>query len=63
MDADQIRYMRIQSDDDSPAVKVIKWHFCGLVTLGINHPNIASELQGTLETLFNYCQYLIETGQ
>lgn len=63
MDADKIRYMRIQSENDSESVKAIKWQFCGLVTLACNHSGIAEGIQGTLETLFDYCQYLIETGQ
>jgi len=63
MDADMIRYMRIQSEDDTDAVKAIKWQFCGLVTLGQNHPALVSDIQGALIALFDYCQYLIETGQ
>jgi hypothetical protein len=63
MDADKIAYMRVQSDADSQSVKAVKWQFCGLVTLTCNHSGIAGGIQGALETLFSYCQYLIETGQ
>ena len=63
MDADIIRYMQIQSENDSQSVKAVKWQFCGLVTLSLNHTAIADGIQGALGTLFNYCQYLIETGQ
>ena len=63
MDADKIRYMRIQSENDSESVKAVKWSFCSLVTLSLNHPAITEGIQGTLETLFDYCQYLIEAGQ
>lgn len=63
VDADMIRYMRIQSGNDSESVKAVKWQFCGLVTLACNHSSLADGIQGTLETLFDYCQYLIETGQ
>jgi len=63
MDADKIRYMRIQSENDSDNVKAVKWQFCGLATLACNHSSIADGIQGALETLFDYCQYLIETGQ
>ena len=63
MNADKIRYMRIQSEDDSDNVKAVKWQFCGLVTLACNHSSIADGIQGALEILFDYSQYLIETGQ
>lgn len=63
MDADKIRYMRIQSENDSESIKAVKWQFCGLVTFTANHPAIASSLQSALDTLFDYCQYLIKTGQ
>ncbi len=63
METDKIRYMQLQSDEDSESVKAVKWQFCGLVTLSRNHSSIAAEMQGTLNTLFDYCQYLIETGQ
>ena len=63
MDEDKIRYMRIQSENDSESVKAVKWQFCGLVSLSRNHAAITDGIQGTLETLFDYCQYLLETGQ
>ena len=63
MDADKIRYMRIQSENDSENVKAVKWQFCGLVSLSRNHTAITDGIQGALEILFDYCQYLIETGQ
>ena len=63
MDADKLAYMRVYDSNDSRDVRTLKGMFGALVSLSQNHTAISSETESYLETLFDYCQYLIATGQ
>ena len=63
MESIKIRYMQLQDENDSPALKATKWQFCGLVTYLAAHPALTDDLIPALNALFDYGQYLIATGQ
>jgi len=63
LDADKLAYMRVYVSTESHDVRMLKGMFGALVSLSQSHTAISSETERYLETLFDYCQYLIETGQ
>jgi hypothetical protein len=63
LERDKLAYMRVYDSNDSRDVRMLKGLFGALVGLSQHHTAIAPETESYLETLFDYCQYLIETGQ
>ncbi len=63
MDADKLAYMRVYVSTESHDVRTLKGMFGALVSLSQSNTAIGPETESYLDTLFSYCQYLIETGQ